>query len=239
MANPLIGVTTSPDKSPLGLPTSALPTQYVSAIHQAGGLPVLVPLGISEESALSLLGRLDGVVFSGGGDVDPEIFAGLPHPRVMNVSPERDRLEMVLVRRAVEHNVPFLGICRGIQVINVALGGKLYTHIEDQLPGALKHDYFPGWERNYLAHPLKVEPNSRLASILGSEEVMVNSLHHQGLSEFASSLRPVAWAPDGLIEAVELPDHPFGLGVQWHPEWLLEHAPERALFRAFVRACGG
>jgi putative glutamine amidotransferase len=128
------------------------------------------------------------------------------------------------------------GICRGIQVINVALGGTLYTHIHDQHPNALRHDWYPDIPRDYLAHPVQVAENSSLTKILGKSNVATNSLHHQGIHQPAPRLIPVAWAPDGIIEAVELTGHPFGLGVQWHPENLQAYPEMRALFQALVSA---
>ena len=134
----------------------------------------------------------------------------------------------------LEKGKPFFGICRGAQVVNVALGGNLYTHIEDQHPDALKHDYYPDYPRNRLSHPVRVEEGSRLAGIVDEPVLQVNSLHHQGIKGLAPTLKPVAYAPDGIIEAVELSDHPFGLAVQWHPEWLTDQQPMRNLFKAFV-----
>ena len=122
--------------------------------------------------------------------------------------------------------------------MNVALGGTLYTHIQDQMPGALKHDYYPDLPRNYLAHTVDVKAGSRLADILGEPKPQVNSLHHQGLSQIASPLVTTAFAPDGLVEAVELPEHPYAIGVQWHPEWITDQPAMQRLFRSFVEAAG-
>ena len=122
------------------------------------------------------------------------------------------RSNSALLQAAAESGKPFLGICRGIQVVNVALGGTLYTHIQDQFPGALKHDYDSGSQRKFLAHEVNVEKASQLADILGETRIKVNSLHHQGIKDLSPALRPAAYAPDGLVEAVELPNHPFGIG---------------------------
>lgn len=233
---PLIGITTYHTTNAAGNSILALGENYVQALSQAGGLPILVPLGLPSEQLSALLARLDGILFSGGGDIDPGIYGMESSPEVGNVDPDRDRVEIQLVREAVSEGLPFLGICRGCQVINVALGGTLYTHIETQHPQALKHDYYPDWPRDHLPHNVNIEPGSRLASILDTTSPEVNSLHHQGVRSLASGLCPTAWAPDDLIEAFELPDHPFGIAVQWHPEWLTDHAPMRALFRAFVEA---
>jgi putative glutamine amidotransferase len=193
-------------------------------------------VGLSDAELEDLLPRLDGILLIGGGDIDPARFDGLPHPRVYGIEPGRDAMEIRLVQRAAVTGKPFLGICRGVQVINVALGGALHTDIGDQLPGALRHDWYPDVPRDLLAHTVRVAPESRLAAVLGGEQFEVNSLHHQGLSHVALRLRIAATAPDGLAEAVELEGHPFGFGVQWHPEWLQAHEPQRRLFRALVEA---
>lgn len=236
MKTPLIGITTYRTANQAGNPILALGEHYVQALAQAGALPVMVPLGLPAEQLDGLLARLDGILFSGGGDVDPDIYGMDSAPQVNGIDPDRDRVEIRLVKKANSQGLPFLGICRGLQVINVALGGTLYTHIADQHPQALKHDYYPDWPREHLPHTVRVAPDSRLTAILGATDPGVNSLHHQGIRGLAPGLQPIAWAPDGLVEAFELPEHPFGLAVQWHPEWLTAHPPMRALFRAFVEA---
>lgn len=238
MPEPLIGVTTHrlTGKKVQG-DEYATPLSYINAVIAAGGIPLLIPAVLDEARLLDVLRRVDGLLLTGGGDIDPARFSGTPHPAVYGIEPERDQAETSLLRAAVRDGLPFLGICRGIQLVNVALGGGLHTHIADQLPGALKHDYFPDYPRNQIAHDVQIEPGSRLARILGGEQFGVNSLHHQGISQAAPGLEVTAHSPDGLVEAVELPGHPFGLAVQWHPEWLQEHEAQRALFRAFVDAC--
>ncbi len=214
----------------------SLSQTYIDAVLHAGGAPVILPPTLAGEALKSMLARLDGVLLSGGSDIDPARFNGVPHPRVYGIDAARDEMEIQLVRLAAENGKPFMGICRGIQSVNVALGGSLFTDISDQLAGALHHDNYPNVPRNYLAHSVSLEASSRLAGILRGESIQVNSLHHQGIEHPAARLQPVAYAPDGLIEAVELPGHPFGLAVQWHPECLQEHAEQRALFHAFIRA---
>jgi putative glutamine amidotransferase len=199
-------------------------------------LPVLIPNGLTEDQFQALAGRLQGILLTGGGDVDPSRYNGLAHERVYDIDQPRDELEIRLVQCAAGGGQPFFGICRGLQVINVALGGTLYSDISVQHPQAIKHDYFPGIPRNHLAHLVRVEDHTQLQAIIHTSSVEVNSLHHQGVQELASRLRATAFSPDGLIEAVELRDHPFGLAVQWHPESLQELEPMQALFRAFVTA---
>lgn len=236
MTQPVIGITTSRSQNKGEYPGAALSEKYIEAVLLAGGLPVLIPNLLPADELAALQSRLDGILLTGGSDVDPARFNGTSHPRVYGIYPERDATEITLVQRAAETGQPFMGICRGIQVINVALGGTLYTDIGDQLPGAMRHDWYPKIERDYLAHTVRVEAGSLLHTITGATELKTNSLHHQGLQQVAPALRPIAWAPDGLVEAVSLNGHPFGLGVQWHPEWLVQYPVMVDLFKALVNA---
>jgi putative glutamine amidotransferase len=234
---PIIGLTTNHGKNEYGLPNINLLRAYVSAILAVGGTPILIPSELPETSRRELFDRLDGLLLTGGGDIACERFNGLPHPRVNDVDESRDDIEYALLQMAVNEGKPFLGICRGFQVVNTVLGGTLFTHIEDQKPDAVKHDYFPNWPRNHIAHQVTVEKGTRLADILGATGIQVNSLHHQGADKIAASLKVVAHASDGLVEGLELPNHPFGFGVQWHPEWLMDRPETQRLFKAFVVAC--
>jgi putative glutamine amidotransferase len=236
MAAPLIGITAGIRKDAEENPRVMLGEVYVTAVLRAGGVPLLIPTGVPDEALDDIRARLDGLIVTGGPDIETSIFHGEDHPAVYGVDPRRDSLELNLVRNAAEHGTPLLGICRGIQVINVALGGDLYTHIADQLPGALRHDTDPSCPYDYPAHPVRIEPGSRLESIVGGQSAQVNSWHHQGLRKPAPGARPVAWAPDGLIEAIEVQDMPFGLGVQWHPEWMPAVDGMQAIFRALIAA---
>lgn len=235
MQKPIIGITTGYGKDGDGLQSVYVLRSYVRAVQEAGGLPILLPSDLAESDWQVVCDRLDGLLFSGGGDISLKYFDGFPHLRICEVAPARDSLELDLVRRAAREGKPFLGICRGCQVVNVALGGTLYTHIHDQFPNPLDHSY-PGDMRKALAHTVRLQAGSRLAHIMGAEQLSVNSLHHQGLKNIAPGLQPVAWAPDGLVEAVDLTGHPFGLAVQWHPEWLTDQEETRRLFGAFVEA---
>jgi putative glutamine amidotransferase len=218
------------------LPIAALNTAYIDAVQLGGGLPLLIPNQLNEIEWRELYPGLNGILFTGGGDIRTDIFNGIPHPSVGEVDEARDTLELGLFRQVVDDGKPFLGICRGCQVANVALGGDLYTHIPDQLPNALRHNWYPDIPRNYLAHPVRVEEGSHSALIFAEPYLQVNSLHHQGIKELAAGLKAVGFAPDGLVEAVEVPDHPFGIAVQWHPEWLTDQEPMRRLFSAFIEA---
>lgn len=234
---PLIGITTFNSTNSYGQPIILLQRSYVQAVLQAGGIPVMIPSSIVDEGWDTVYSRLDGILFSGGGDIAPDFSPGDPHPRIDEVDVERDSIELKMIQTAASDGKPFLGICRGCQVMNVAFGGTLYTHIPDQLPGALDHSY-PGNMRTVLVHEVKIEEGTHVAEIYGEPIIKVNSLHHQGLKDIAPSLRVAGHSPDGLVEAVELPDHPFGLGVQWHPEWLTDQESTRNLFRKFVKAAG-
>ena len=234
---PLIGITTNQSQNVYGQRIIMLMQSYVNAVIQAGGVPVLIPSLIADDGWNVVYSRLDGILFSGGGDISLEHFSGEPHPRIEDMDLSRDSIELKLVHAAASDGKPFLGICRGCQVMNVALGGTLYTHIPDQLPKALDHSY-PGNMRTVLVHEVKIEEGTRVAEIYGEPIIRVNSLHHQGLKDIAPSLRVAGHAPDGLVEAIELPDHPFGLAVQWHPEWLTDQGSTRNLFRKFVEAAG-
>jgi len=233
MPRPLIGITTGSIQSSSGHPMTALQRSYTDAVIGAGGLPIPVPSCYPEEVLSELYSRLDGILFSGGGDIAAEHFNGDRHPSITRVDPDRDLTELTLLRSAAEDGKPFLGICRGIQVMNVALGGSLYTHIPDQLPNALDH---PGTRYRELVHLVNVDESAHLAGILGETLLHVNSLHHQGVKDPAPCLRPAGYSPDGLIEAVELPGHPYAIGVQWHPEWLTDQPAVQRLFKSFVDA---
>ena len=240
MPAPIIGITTrTAPVPPANLMSVMVQQAYTDAILQAGGAPVLLPSNFSESGWKELFQRLDGILFTGGPDIATERFNGEPHPAVYGVDEARDALELGLAHLAAEEGRPFLGICRGLQVANVAFGGSLYTHIPDQHPDALKHDY-PGKDsvaaRTALVHPVRIEEESRVSKILGELILNVNSLHHQGIKGVAPALKAVAFAPDGIVEAVEIPEHPFAIAVQWHPEWLTDQEPIRRLFKAFVDA---
>ena len=234
---PLIGITTNTTTNSYGQPIVMVQQSYIRAVMQAGGVPVLIPSSIAEDGWDAVYSRLDGILFSGGGDISLDYSPGDPHPRIDDVDLERDSVELKMIQTAASDGKPFLGICRGCQVMNVALGGTLYTHIPDQLPGALDHSY-PGNMRTVLVHEVKIEEGTHVAEIYGNPIIKVNSLHHQGLKDIAPSLRVAGHSPDGLVEAVELPDHPFGLGVQWHPEWLTDQESTRNLFRKFIEVAG-
>ena len=237
MSKPLIGITTYNGKSPNDHPITAVQHTYIRAVTQAGGLPVLIPSILPEEDLQDIYARLQGIMFTGGGDVSLKYFDGVEHIRIAGVDESRDTTEISLLRKAVDDGKPLLGICRGVQVMNVALGGTLYTHIASQVKGALDHDY-PGELFTAIVHPVNVDETARAAEIFGETLLHVNSLHHQGLKDIAPSLKVAGYAPDGIVEIVEIPDHPYAVGVQWHPEWLTDQPVMRRLFKSFVDAAG-
>jgi putative glutamine amidotransferase len=208
---------------------------YTRAVDLAGGAPVLIPLQLSEETCRSILARLDGLLLAGGADVDPKEFGQEVLPACGEIDAARDSVELSLTRWALAASQPVFGICRGIQVMNVAAGGSLYQDIASQLKTDLKHDYHAP-EAQVLAHTVEIAPASRVARSMGTTRVQVNSLHHQALKDIAPGLRVVARAPDGIVEAVEGADgRGFVVGVQFHPEWLLdEDARMVRLFEDFV-----
>lgn len=238
MPSPLIGITTGSSLSNTGAYEHSLSDKYVQAVLRAGGIPVIIPAGLSNGQLTELVERLDGLMLPGGGDIAPALFNGRLHPSIYGIDENRDALELKMVRLAAQQGMPFLGICRGAQVINVALGGTLYTDIEAQKPGAERHDYHNGFSRDKIAHVVKIKPGSLLSTVINGTELSVNSLHHQGIDAIPTNLQPVAHAADGLVEAVELRNHAFGLGVQWHPEWLVESPGNQSIFNAFVKAAG-
>ncbi len=229
MVPPLIGITSyGRDEHD----AFSIPAAYVDAVRRAGGIPILIPPG--EPHLERLLTQLDGLILAGGGDLDPDLYAGNRHATIYMVDPERDQSEIYLARRVTESGLPTLCICRGIQVLNVALGGTLIEHLPDEVGESLAHRLPP---RNPARHAVNVNGGSRLAAILDSHKIESTSWHHQAIRQIAPKLKVVAHAADGTIEAVELSDHPWLIGVQWHPEMTAAADPQQQrLFDAFVQA---
>jgi putative glutamine amidotransferase len=236
---PLIGVTTSISFGEKNPERAYVNSTYLLAVQQGGGVAVPLPPQLDDRAQEELSPRLDGLLLTGGGDVDPATFGEPRHPTVYDVAPSRDRLEMTLVRRCMAGGKPILAICRGIQLLNVALGGSLYQDMASDPGTPIKHDQSE--PRDQPTHPVKVAPGSLLARVLRREELAVNSLHHQAVKALGKNLVAVAYAPDGIIEGIELEDSGpsrFVLGVQWHPEELVsKDSAARNLFSAFVSAC--
>ncbi len=211
---------------------------YCRAVERAGGLPLLLPL-VDDEAVLETMRRLDGLLLAGGGDVDPVHFGQPRLHTVAGVDEARDRVELLVTREAIRKGVPLLAICRGIQVLNVAMGGTLYQDIEAEIVGAMRHN-FADSPRDCAAHEVSVLPSSKLSMILGATRFHVNSFHHQAIRQVATGLRVTARSADDIVEAVETDDGTFALGVQWHPEGLLDTDPRMLrIFAALVSAASG
>lgn len=245
---PIIGVPTQNLQSIGGVapeipPSWVMSHRYVRAITAAGAgaIPWLVPaLDDDIETLRAIYDELDGVFLPGGADIDPTSYGAERHPSCDRSDPARDRVELELVRWAMKDRKPVLGVCRGLQIINLAAGGTLIQDFDALRPGSMKHDYFPfrdGFTREHLAHPVRVAEGTRLRRLLGVPEILVNSMHHQGIERLGDGLVASAFAPDGVIEGVETGDDFFLVGVQWHPEVLLEgDAKTRRLFEEFIAA---
>lgn len=239
---PLIGVPTGRERSQrfFGLPLYIMNQTYVRTLENLGALPVMIPLQMTEETLRGIFDRLDGLLLPGGEDIDPANYGDERHPQLGSTDVERDRTEMLLAQWAFEEGMPLLGVCRGVQVMNVVCGGTLWQDLTAQTPEHFKHDYFPPtYERFRISHQINVAPESHLASAVGSVQE-VNSMHHQGIRKVGAGLRVVGTAADGLPEALEVPELPFSVGVQWHPEELAKTDELSAgLFLNFVRAAAG
>ena len=228
--HPLIGISAYSEEAKWGVwdqRATLLPQTYVDAVTAAGGVPVLLPPVPGIEAAV---GHLDALIISGGPDVSPDRYGQERGPHTKVVRPGRDQAELALFQAAIERGLPVLGICRGMQLMNVALGGTLIQH----LPDVVGHDGHSPVLNGMGEHKVEVGETGRLAAIFGPGNLAVPTHHHQGIDRLAGGLIPTAWAEDGIIEAVELDAgaHPFALAVQWHPE----ASTEPSLFRALVEA---
>jgi len=238
MTLPLIGITcntlAATDTRPLGF---RLNQAYARAVIEAGGAPVLIPIFGEGEALRATFDVLAGLLLPGGADVDPTRYGAAPHPMSGEADPLLDETELALARWALDEGKPVLGICRGLQCLNVAAGGTLLQDVPTEVPNVLPHNVDP---RDAIAHSILVEAVSQLADILGMTTVEVNSRHHQAVRELGSGFVATAWAPDGVIEGIEWRDSPFAVAVQFHPEELVPgHAASERLFQRFVAAAGG
>jgi putative glutamine amidotransferase len=238
MASPIIGVTTSAERTDKGVLRAFLNASYIRAIERAGGVPLLLTPYHSPESLARL--HVDGLLLTGGGDIDPARFGEARHAKTDLVSAERDALELERVtRQAIDTGLPLLAICRGLQVLNVALNGTLHQHVPEVFGDGVSHSQ--AGARSDRTHDVTVEPGTLLAELTRGDRLRVNSFHHQAIKDLGNGLAPVARAAVEVIEAVELPGaRGFVLAVQWHPEELVEHDPAaRSLFEALVNAARG
>ena len=222
----MIGITTYAEEASFGawrLPSALIPLDYVDAVKRAGGRPLLIPP--SEHGIDETLAAVDGIVFSGGADVDPQMYGAAPHPQTDTPQARRDAAEVALLQAALERDLPTLAICRGFQLLNVARGGDLVQHLPDEL-GHDDHKQVPG---TFAEHPVEVKEGTRLAGMVGAGPD-VASHHHQGIGRLGEGLVETAWATDGTLEGVEDPSRRFAVGVQWHPE----AGQDDALFASLV-----
>src|SRR5260221_4113893 len=237
MSKPLIGITCGAITRNTGELCYGVMPAYTRSVALAGGLPLLIAPNVDNDVLRELCERVDAVLLTGGGDVDPELYGMTDDGLVTSINPDRDRSEIEITRWAAGDNKPLLGICRGVQVVNVALGGTLYRDIPSEYQTDFDHELSSKIARDHAAHDIQIDSGSKLADVLGLEKVHVNTLHHQALREVAPRLTITAHATDGIIEGVELPDSRFFVGVQWHPEEMTTYSePMRRLFGAFVDA---
>lgn len=238
---PVIGVTpdfNAGDRTDMGgsEPTYFLRARYIRAIEELGGIPLILPLVAGPAGRRRLLDTVDGLLLTGSGpDLPPRLYGERQRYAFPLVSERRANFELELVHQARRRDLPLLGICGGMQTVNVACGGSLFQDIPSQVRSALDHRQKA--KASQVSHPVTVTPNTLLRKILDKAKVMVNSSHHQSVKTVAPSLVASAMAPDGIVEAIESPAHRFLLAIQWHPEFLFErHAPHRRLFEALLRA---
>jgi len=209
---------------------------YTNAVLKAGGIPMVLPYTVDDKVIAEISLKLDGLLLSGGGDIDPTLFEEEPHPGLGEIVPERDEMEIALIGHFMAQKKPILGICRGCQILNVALGGDMIQDLGAQKPDSLQHSQRA--PRSHASHMIQIREGSLLHSIYGQTEMKVNSYHHQAVRHAAPSLVATAYAGDGVVEGIESSQGGFVVGVQWHPECMVSKHPEQLLlFQAFVQAC--
>ncbi len=224
---PFIGITTAA-RNEKG--EFFLAGQYVDSVRRAGGIPILLPPG--EKEIMALIHCLDGVLLSGGGDIDPDRYNGKQHEQIYKVDHERDQTELDIANEILKQKIPMLAVCRGIQIINILLGGTLHAHIPDEYGEKVIHRLPPVVPTK---HSVSVDTDSRLYSILQTSELEIISWHHQAINQLADGLKVVARSPDNVIEAIEMESNKWLVGVQWHPELTSHEDPlQQALFDSLV-----
>lgn len=238
MGKPVIGITLTKTPRTSSKESYFKESPYVKALINVGGIPRWIENDTPVEVLKHLLQDVDGILLSGGADIDPAIYNGEEHASVTGINRARDNIELVLARLVIHLDLPLFGICRGCQILNVALGGTLYSHIPDQYKTDLNHRLSEEKRPSYLAHEVSITPGSLLAGIVRNENIWVNSRHHQAINRLAPTLTVTARATDDLIEGIERPSSRFCLAVQWHPENLQDAPEQQRLFASFVEAAG-
>ncbi|MDR7869269.1 MAG: gamma-glutamyl-gamma-aminobutyrate hydrolase family protein [Tissierellaceae bacterium] len=244
MKQPLIGLTSNtlreiPEavKMGLGIPGQnwqLLADDYIRMIERSGGIPVILPVIEDPEKALPLWEMLDGILITGGNDINPILYKERIGKKTGHIDNKRDRYEMALAKYGVKNNIPILGVCRGLQILNVTLGGTLYQDLPTS--GFELHTILTN-PRNEGTHYVKVEGDSPLSKIVGNDDLLVNSFHHQAVKELAPSLKKMATSEDGVIEAAYMPESSFTMAFQWHPEMMYDNEIQQRIGKAFIEAC--
>jgi len=229
---PFIGVSCSFSENKRGQGQCTVPASYVDAVQAAGGVPIIVPQVHERDDALAILNRLDAMIFTGGADIRPERYGEGLHSKTKLVTDRRETSDFMFAEAAIERDMPVMAICYGCQLLNVALGGTLYQDVPDQIGSEIAH---ASSEAPYPRHMVRIEPGTKLAGILQAKEVLANSSHHQAVKSVAEPVIISARAEDGVIEAIESTTHRHILGIQWHPERLIDEEKHLALFRALVQ----
>ncbi len=209
---------------------------YANAIENSGGILMMLASNAGEEDMDTILDQVDGLLLTGGTDVNPALYEEEKKEYTHDSDNYRDMIEFILIEKAMKRNLPILGVCRGMQVINVKMGGSLYQDIKKEMPGSLEHDRHLDGPRSMPAHTVSIEEGSILHSIIQQKEIEVNSLHHQGIKTLGSGLLATGVTPDGLVESIEMPTYPFLVCMQWHPEELLETPVWKNVFDRFIEA---
>lgn len=208
----------------------------INSVIDAGGIPIIAPYWASEEDIAQMVSMADGVFMAGGEDVEPSEYGEERRPECEASVPERDKFELAIIKEALKQDKPMLCICRGMQILNVALGGTLYQDLKTNMPNAIDHTVYDAYATG--SHNVKIEKDSRLYGFMGKEELFVNSLHHQGVKDLADGLKATAKTSDGLVEAVEMPGKTYVLGSQWHPEFMpKDNEQYQKQFADFIAAC--
>ncbi len=232
---PIVGITMDDDRQL----QSTVTNLYIEGVVKYGGIPVMLPLHITKEEDLNqLINLCDGFLFTGGGDIEPSYYQEEVGEECGSISPLRDKMEITLMQLLAKEKKPVLGICRGSQVMNVALGGNLYQDLPSQFKGIVPLNHKPKAPYHHPIHDVEIKEKSLLFNILQKNKIKVNSIHHQGFNSLGKGLKAVAAAPCTLVEAIEMENHPFFIGVQWHPEKMPQEESSQKILQKFMAACG-